>query len=134
MPFEIFFDNLPAGYSLSAEKAGDKIKVSDCEFVSSEDDDTFINRLDGIPNDIISKLPPTSGLKASIIDHMIVILKKDKSATVYINEIEFIGNIQVKKSVKKGEAIFADDIADIHSMVPKGVDIIKAGRGSHLAT
>ena len=123
MSFEINFDNLPTGYALSAGKGGEKVNVSVCEFVSSEDGDIFISRLEGVPNEIVSKLPTTSGLKPSVIDHMIVILRKDKSATVYINEVKFIGNIQVKRSVEKGESIFVDDIVDIHSLAPQDINI-----------
>jgi len=125
MPYEIVLDELPAGYSLSAAKGGEGsiVKVAVSEFVSSEDGDAFINRLEGFPNTILAKLPIGSGIKPSVVDHMIVIIRNNKTATAYVNEVNFIGNIQVKRSIEKGEPIYTDEIADIHSLIPQNVNI-----------
>ena len=85
MPYEITFDNIPAGYSLSSSKKGETgtIQVSVREFTSSEDGDLFISRLEGFPAEIVSKLPPR--ISPSQIDHLLAIIRIDKTATVYVN-------------------------------------------------
>ena len=57
MPFEITFDKLPIGYTINAGRAGDTCTVSVTEFVSSEDGDELITRLEGLPQDAIPKRP-----------------------------------------------------------------------------
>jgi hypothetical protein len=48
MPHEIVLDDLPAGYSLSHTKQGEKARIFTKEFTSSEDGDEFIARLGSI--------------------------------------------------------------------------------------
>ena len=79
MPFEITLDEIPAGYLHSVHENGDAI-VCISDFTSSEDGDFFISRLEGFPDKIISLL----GVKASIIDHLLAIIRPDKTATVYL--------------------------------------------------
>ena len=57
MPFEIVLDGLPAGYALEAAKQGDSVTTASREFVSSEDGDHFVSRLEGFPNDVFAQLP-----------------------------------------------------------------------------
>ena len=123
MPQEIQFDNIPAGYSLSASRAGVEgtVQVSVSEFTSSEDGDFFIKRLEGLPAEIVSKLPIP--IKPSQIDHLLAVIRKDKTATVYINELKIIGKVLVKRAVNKGEAVSADDIGDIDSLMFEGIEI-----------
>ena len=126
MPFKIELENLPAGYSMSAVKGGGKVEVAVSGFYSSEDGDEFIQKLEGFPNEIISKLPMSLGIRPSTVDHLIVIIDRDKTATVYVNEITFLSKVQVTRSVAEGEPVRLDDIADIHSIIPKGVEIPKS--------
>lgn len=123
MPYEITFDNIPAGYSLSSSKKGETgtIQVSVREFTSSEDGDLFISRLEGFPEEIVSKLPPR--ISPSQIDHLLAIIRKDKTATVYVNEIKKIAKILIKRVVDKGEPVYADDIGDVESLILEGISL-----------
>jgi hypothetical protein len=123
MPYQIKFDNLPAGYAMSAAKPGEEVKIIRMEFCSSEDGDHFIRRLEGFPNDILSRLPAEPRPQPSTIDHMLAVIHRDMTATVYINELEFIGKMQSKRDVKQGEPIFSNDIADIQAIRFVDVDI-----------
>lgn len=115
MPHEILLENLPAGVALTSARDGGTVKVAFKEFTSSEDGDLFIQRLEGFPSEILNKLPVN--IKASTVDHMLVIIKHDKSATVYINELDFIAKIRVKRAIKeKGEPIYHNDIAEIDEL------------------
>jgi len=121
MPYEITFDNIPVGYALTATKSGEYVKVANNEFISSEDGDLFISRLEGIPQQIISKLPEESGIKPSSIDHLIAIIRKDKTAIVYVNEVEFRLLIQPKRKIKKGDGIFDGDIISVEKLLLKDI-------------
>jgi hypothetical protein len=117
MPYEITFENLPAGYAVSSGREGEQVPLAIREFTSSEDGDLFINRLEGIPSEIIRMLPSKSRIKSSIVDHMLVIIRQDKTATVYVNEIFFLAEIINKgRDVEAGQPIYADDIADIRKL------------------
>ncbi|MEW6028048.1 MAG: hypothetical protein ACOYZ8_14995 [Chloroflexota bacterium] len=115
MPHNIILDALPAGIALTSVRDGGDVKVAYREFTSSEDGDLFIQRLEGLTNEIIGKLPPE--IKASMIDHMLVVIHRDKRATVYVNELNLILKIRPKRAInKKGESVFQDDIAEIERL------------------
>lgn len=113
---QITFDDLPAGYALSPAKPGDTVKVCTIEFCSSEDGDHFIRRLEGIPSNILAKLPPEIGINPSTVDHLLAVIRKDKTATIYINELKILGLMQAKRDVKQGEPIYSNDIADLKAI------------------
>lgn len=117
MPFEFVLDELPAGYSFSSVKKGDKATIITQEFTSSEDGDLFISRLDGIPSHLINLVAKSIGsthFTFSTIDHLLAIINKDKTTIVYINEIPMESIVSLKKAVKEaGELIYYDDIAEI---------------------
>jgi hypothetical protein len=115
MPYKIILDNLPLGVALNSARDGGEVEVSFREFTSSEDGDGFIQRLEGIPSDLLQKI--SADLKPSTIDHMLVLISKDKSAIAYINELKFFLKIRPKRTpIKAGELISQDDIAEIESL------------------
>jgi hypothetical protein len=114
MPYNIVLDVLPAGIALTSVRDGGEVRVAFREFTSSEDGDLFIQRLEGITNDILRKLPPE--IKVSAIDHMLVVIRRDRSAIVYVNELKFILQIRTKRAINKDEPVFQDDIAEIESL------------------
>jgi hypothetical protein len=117
MPYNLTLDNLPAGYALESKPQGGEISAVVIEFTSSEDGDIFVSRLEGGPSAIISKLPPDAGVSPSTIDHLLAIIRRDKTATVYINEIPFIAQIRSKRAkTEKNQLITEDDVADIISL------------------
>ncbi len=123
MPIEIKLDQLPMGYSLGAARRDETMSVSTLGFVSSEDGDKLIKYLEGIPTTILSRLPEAQRILPSQIDSLLVVISKDRIATVYLNELRMKGQVVVKRAIKKGEQLFADDIADIRQLEFEGVDI-----------
>lgn len=111
MPFDITFSGLPGGYALNAAREGENVQVSIQGFVSSEDGDKFITYLEGISDSILSQLPVY--INPSSIDHLLAIIRPDKTGTVYINELDFIGTLRAKRPVKQGEPILQRDILEI---------------------
>ena len=104
MPIEIAFNEMPAGYSLNAAKHGGNVQVRMRDFVSSEDGDKLVTHLEGVSDFILSRIP--GYVSPSTIDHLLAIIRPDKTGTVYINELEFTGLMRPRRSLKKGEAIF----------------------------
>jgi hypothetical protein len=123
MPHEIVFDDLPAGYSLSYTKKGEKALVRTIEFTSSEDGDEFIARLEGFPPQILSMLTSSANFKPSTVDHLLAIIRRDKTATVYVNELSISAYARVKRGVEKDAPVFFDDIADIERLIIDNVSI-----------
>lgn len=123
MPVEIILKNLPAGYAETSARGGDRVKVSQFGFYSSEDGDELIRRLEGLPQQIISLIPSSVPILPSKVDTLLSIIQKDKTAKVYLNEIKLLGEVRVKEDVKKGDLITPDHILDMGKMKIPDVDI-----------
>ncbi|MEK6775495.1 MAG: hypothetical protein AABY87_01275 [bacterium] len=124
MPYEVKFgDNLPAGYSMTAIRGGGTVQVSVREFVSSEDGDLFISRLEGIPQSLISMLPQSAGITPSVVDHLLAIIRRDRTGTIYVNELKTSLLMRTRREDKAGDFIYLKDVIDIDRMRFEGVDI-----------
>lgn len=99
------------------------VQLCTTEFCSSEDGDHFIRRLEGIPSAILAKLPSETPTRPSTVDHLLAIIRKDKTAAIYINELNIVGKMQAKRELKQGDPIFSNDIADIKAIRFENVDI-----------
>ena len=113
MPFEIDLENPPGGYALTSARDGDYGQVAYREFTSTEDGQHFIQRLEGHPNDILQRLP--SQISPSQVDHMLAICRRDGKADIYVNELDLRLRPRAARSLKAGEEVRKDDIADIES-------------------
>ncbi len=127
MPYKIQLTEKPAGYASEDATGieGHPVKVVVCEFTSSEDGELFISRLEGFPNILISKLPAGANVRPSMIDHLLAIIQRDLSATVYVNELSMLIRARAARSIQAGEPVLEDDITDINEIEFQGVDIPK---------
>jgi hypothetical protein len=124
MPYELKLDDRPAGYALeTAAGQGQLIKVAVREFTSSEDGELFVSRLEGIPAELVRRLPVKAGVSPSMIDHLLAIIRPDLSTTVYVNECKIFTRVRTAHPIHAGEAVSEDDIVDIESYGFEGVDI-----------
>ncbi len=124
MPYVITLEHIPAGYVAKSSKKGEtSVPVIPMGYTTSEEGEIFFKFMDGFSSTIISKLPSHLNIKESSIDNMLVIIKPDKKAIVYVNELNFVLKMMSKRNVKAGEAIFIDDIADIKSLHIDNVEI-----------
>jgi len=124
MPYKIAFPQLPAGYNAAPVRKGDEASIIVREFTSSEDGDFFTSRLEGFPSQIVSMLPSESRINPSNISHMLAIIRRDKTATVYINEVQFLAQVLTKgRDIEAGDAVYEDDIADIGKIIFKDINI-----------
>lgn len=113
MPIEITFKDLPAGYAETSSRGGDMVKVSVAGFYSSEDGDELITRLEGLPQQIISLIPSTVPILPSMVHSLLAIIRKDRTAIVYLNDVNLMAQVRVKGGVKKGEIISTNQILDM---------------------
>lgn len=125
MPVDISFNILPAGYAENTGRPGDKMIVSLSGFFSSEDGDDLIKRLEGLPQEIVSLVPSESPILPSMINSLLALIRRDKTATVYLNEVRPIMHARIKGGCKKGDPISADRILDIGKITFKDIEIPK---------
>lgn len=123
MYFDTKLENVLLGYSETASKKGEDVTVSLLGFFSSEDGDELIKRLEGFPQELLSLAPSKQLILPSMVDSLIAIIRKDKTVSIYINEAKTIAKIRVKKEVRKGEAIFTNDILDIEEVDFKDIQV-----------
>jgi hypothetical protein len=123
MQYQVILDNVPMGYATTSGRAGDPIEISVRGFVSSEDGDAFIKLLEGFPQELISKAPPGKSIPPSMVDHLLAIVRGDKTVYVYVNELNIIAHMKPKRTIKKGEKVSTRDIADIERGILKDITI-----------
>jgi hypothetical protein len=123
MPHEISFEMVPLGHSAEAAREATTVKVCMTAFLSSEDGQEFIRRLEGFPTELLSKLPPNRRVNPSQADHIVAVIRRDKSATVYVNELDIILGTVIGRSIGKGEYVSKNDIVDIATMEFNGVTV-----------
>ena len=128
MPITITLDGLPVGTVASSVRSGKTdgettVGVILREFLSSEDGDRLIGSLEDVSEMLFSKIPADRRPKPSQIDHLLAVIHKDKTATLYINELQFKARISTKRGLKASQAIYVDDIADIPTLEFLGVEI-----------
>jgi hypothetical protein len=121
VPYTIKLKELPCGYAATSARKGETVTVQTTGFASSEDGDLFIRWLDGVSDGFLSKLP--ARIPESTIDNLFVILRADRTATIYVNEATLIYEAKVKRAIEAGERIMKDDIADIGKLKPKNVEM-----------
>lgn len=121
MPFEIHFDKLPVGFV--AAVTSERVLVRARGFSSSEDGDDFIRLLEGVSDMILSRAPRELQYRESMVDHLVAIVRKDKTALVYVNEIPLIMQCQVKQAVAKGQEVYFDQLADVNRLQLRGVAV-----------
>jgi len=124
MKCDIKMDGTFAGFSMAACKPGEKVWICQKEFVSSEDGDLFISRLEGFPSLLLNQIAQIHKtiVVRSYIDNMLAILRQDGTTTVYINA-PMKALMRVKKSVDAGQVIYRNDIADIKELVFQYIEI-----------
>ena len=114
MPREITLDELPAGYSITAARAGEQCEVQFRGFVSTEDGQKLITRLEGTPAHVLEKIAGLSANSAAAATHsLLTIIRPDKTATVYWNEFYPTIVARTKGAIEKGEVVTLDHITDI---------------------
>jgi hypothetical protein len=121
MAFEVQLDAPPAGYALESALEGETARVAVREFTSSVDGELFVSRLEGIPQQLLSLLPADARVAPSMVDHLVAIIRKDLTATVYLNACEIHAQIRIARPMEAGEPVLEDDVIDISRLSFEGV-------------
>jgi hypothetical protein len=113
MPFEIQLDQLPAGFALSASKAGEEAKVQFAGVATSEDGELLIRYL-GTVTDLLSALNAQGQtVRPSQVDNLLAFIRRDKTATVYLNELQLSSKVRMARAIKDGDPVWKDDVIEI---------------------
>jgi hypothetical protein len=112
--YQIKLDEILAGYSLSTSQGGELVSVQYRGCVLQSEGREFIRKAEGVLNGILSKLPVS--ITPNDVKTLVVIIDRDLSADVYINECGVIMNAVANKSVNKGDPVTKNDLYHIHSV------------------
>jgi hypothetical protein len=113
MPYEVSLDALPAGRALHRARPGESLAVQTTGFLTPEDGNDLITLLEAISNCFPSIVGVKGKFFESQVDNLLAIVRPDKTATVYCNEIQLIAEVRAKRRIFPGEEVFKGDIADI---------------------
>ena len=123
MSYEVKFDQPPAGISMSAARDGESIVICQTDFTSTEDGQVFIQRLEGFVDKILTLLRPQLSLRPSDVDHILAVIYRDGTTTVYVNEIKQVVSVRINRACEAGEAISKNDIVEFDRFCLDGIDI-----------
>lgn len=115
MPHEILLNEPVGGYARGdATGPGEIVEVVITEFTSSSEGELFMTRLEGVPLRLLTLLP--SRVDPSMINHLIAIIRKDRTATVYVNECDVFAQVRLGRRIEQFENILENDVIEISSM------------------
>lgn len=113
MPYEIKLSAPPAGFAAETCEGPGEINVYVKGLFTSESGPLFYKMLDGLTQGYLDPHLSEGPRSVSNINYVLVIVQRNLTATVYVDELVFESMIQPKRSVKKGEGIVKEDIADV---------------------
>lgn len=116
MPIEISLDQPPAGVTLDGALQGESVPVCQKIHLSSEDGNEFIDHLEAIWGYFGGELQ-RRGIWPSQVDHFLGLVSRENKATLFCNELQQRSLMRAKRSIKAGEPVCKDDIADIEELV-----------------
>jgi len=126
MPYEVELKELINGFTAHPAKAGEKVEVITRQFLSSEDGSALVKCLTQVSSvffPLIDKAYKTAIFEYSIYS-MLIILNKNKMATIYLNnDVVFEYTARPKRDLEKNSIITRNDIADIGYCAIKNIDI-----------
>ena len=120
MPIEFRLPERLAGFLARGAKKGEQVEVCHAEGLTSLDGGMLTWRLEELQKVAFSHIP---GLPhESTIDHIVVLIRPDLSATAYVNELTTTAQVRSAGAVTAGDPVFASDILDIIS-VDLGIEV-----------
>lgn len=124
MPLDFRMEKLPIGHvTEAAPKGSTSVKVCSTAFISTEDGQEFIQRLEGFPTELLAQLPKDRRIAPSQVDHILAIIRRDHSVTLYVNELSLLAGVMIGRDINKGEHVFKNDIVDIATIEFDGIAV-----------
>lgn len=123
MPHQFTLNSLPAGVAMHSANKGDTVEVRYCGLVTSQDGVLLTDRLEGFFDAMLGHIPGGAEMPRSSIDHILVVIRRDKQVTLYLNELRFVATVRKERgrSFKVGEPISINDGLEIEAVRAEGI-------------
>ena len=102
-----------AGFIVQTAGEGEQAQVLFREALTSLDGAALTWRLEELHGSIFSRIPGL--LLPSQIDHLLVVIAPDLTATAYVNELKPVAEVKIGRPIQAGELVYAGDILDLKS-------------------
>lgn len=123
MPINVVLEQLPLGITLSSVQKGQEVSIQPFGTATSEDGERLIAYL-GFANEFLPRTPVGEfAIQPSMVDNLIAVVGRDKSATVWINECGLVTSASLSKTLDPGDPVHIDDIVDYHEVRFDGVQV-----------
>lgn len=109
MPHVVKLKSRLTGFAASNNRPGSPVTFEVCGFHTSDEGRFFRKLLESCELFLAGR----PDIIKSQVDHMLVVMKRDGAATVYVNELSIVAKAQVLRGLQAGQAVTTDDIADI---------------------
>ncbi|MCD6453529.1 MAG: hypothetical protein J7K77_04515 [Dehalococcoidales bacterium] len=111
------------GFALESGKQGDSIPVLTRATINS-DEPEFYKYIEPLSNPLFNKV----GVFRNAVYQFLILIHKDLSADLYINDFPVAIEIIFKRDMKMGEAVTQGDIADIRRLRFPNIEIVKTDK------
>lgn len=111
MPISFSLKERLIGFTVTGGGPGEKVALLSSRLVPPSDQQAVVNALEKLHTALfyrIPRLPPPAA-----IQHLLVVIRPDLSATAYVNELRLIASVRVTRPVRAGEPAFVKDISDV---------------------
>lgn len=112
MPYEIMLDELPMGFVIDAARAGETVALQVTGFLSSEDGQSLVTYLEQLPSILLAKAVGDR-VRPSQVDNLLAIIRRDKTARVYVNELRPTLLVRVAQAKQRGDSVTMGEMTDV---------------------
>jgi hypothetical protein len=117
MPWHFELENIPAGCALedATGVAGTPAPVIIREFVSSDQGEVFLSRVEGITAPFLGRIAPEERPRPETVFSLAAIIHRDKNVDLYVNELNFVVSGRATRSIEPGQTVTVDDLVDVEA-------------------
>lgn len=110
----------PAGYSMSAARPGESLRIQFRGVSLSSSGRDFMRKVGGFPNQILEMA--CKDFHASTVRRFAAIIHRDLKAEVYLNDFEVHAEALATRNVSKGDPVMKSDLHHFDKMTLEGID------------
>lgn len=120
MPIDFTLPEKFAGFPLHAGTGPERILLECGALVPPSDPMRVQQVLEGLQQSVFSRIPGFPD--GSHVRSLVVLLRRDLSATAYVNELTFKVQMKLNRAVGKGEPVYTKDISNVQEVL-LGIDV-----------